>query len=454
MVRSLRPAAWLLLFALVGGLVLVPAADAHPAGVPPGYNRMVHDCNDDYGGHGLLEEDPPGHDVHSIDVREATIDGTAMFLVRVTVGQQGSGDTAQASERITFETPRHKGADAISTLVETPRRASETTITFIEGTEPARLETGLAAYYTEADGGEEDSGRFSFELGYTYDQLEVQNDEKLTNFKLQGYHGANRQAADHMPGSYAGAADPDACDDQDQANAAFENTAGFTVKASDWVHGDPPPDNEGEGDNGNNGSTNQAPSVDFTFSPAAPSTADTVTFTDASTDADGSVIGWDWDFGDGTSATGSTATHRFSDDGSYTVTLWATDDEGATRSLQKTVQVSNQAPTAKVGLPTSAGPGSSVTFQDESTDADGSVTTWLWDFGDGTTANTQNPAHTYADAGTYTVGLTVTDDDGASDRTTIELEVGNAGIEEAPGPAALPLLLMGCLALVALRRLR
>jgi len=50
-------------------------------------------------------------------------------------------------------------------------------------------------------------------------------------------------------------------------------------------------------------------------------------------------------------------------------------------------------------------------FSDGSTDSDGTVVSWLWDFGDGNTSASSNPSHTYASAGSYTVQLTVTDDD-------------------------------------------
>ncbi len=54
-------------------------------------------------------------------------------------------------------------------------------------------------------------------------------------------------------------------------------------------------------------------------------------------------------------------------------------------------------------------------FTDASTDGDGSVVSWSWDFGDGTTSTAQNPSHSYAAGGTYTVGLTVTDNGGGTD---------------------------------------
>jgi len=73
-----------------------------------------------------------------------------------------------------------------------------------------------------------------------------------------------------------------------------------------------------------------------------------------------------------------------------------------------------------------------VIFTDESTDADGSIVSWAWDFGDGNTSASQNPSHSFSNPTTYTVTLTVTDDDGASDSCTATVTVSSppAGIDK------------------------
>ena len=60
---------------------------------------------------------------------------------------------------------------------------------------------------------------------------------------------------------------------------------------------------------------------------------------------------------------------------------------------------------------------------DASTDSDGSLTAWAWRFGDGSTSAEREPSHTYAAAGTYTVRLTVTDDEGATDESSDDVRV-------------------------------
>jgi len=163
---------------------------------------------------------------------------------------------------------------------------------------------------------------------------------------------------------------------------------------------------------------NASPTASFTQS----CTALTCGFTDGSTDTDGSVVGWSWTFGDGGTSTARNPSHTYAAGGTYTVALTVTDNLGATGSTshQVTVTAPNSPPIAAFSSSCS---GLSCTFTDASTDADGTVTTWSWAFGDGGTSTLRNPSHTYAAGGTYTVALTVTDNAGAEGSTSRSLTV-------------------------------
>jgi len=147
-----------------------------------------------------------------------------------------------------------------------------------------------------------------------------------------------------------------------------------------------------------------------------------------STDGDGRIVGWAWDFGDGDTATGVSASHAFARAGTYTVRLTVTDDDGLASSDTTTVTASNRPPVANAGADRSAGVGSAIAFDGSaSSDPDGQITTFAWSFGDGSNGSGATPMHAYGQAGTYTVRLTVTDDGGASSSDTAQVTVGVAG---------------------------
>jgi len=148
----------------------------------------------------------------------------------------------------------------------------------------------------------------------------------------------------------------------------------------------------------------------------------TCQFTDASTDGDGSLAAWSWRFGDGSTSAEREPTHSYAASGTYTVRLTVTDNEGATDELSDEVNVtapvtppSNQPPRAEFEIDCQD---LTCAFTDRSEDDDGSVESWLWDFGDGTTSSQRNPSHAYGSPGQYDVLLTVTDDDGVVDTRT------------------------------------
>jgi PKD repeat protein len=98
----------------------------------------------------------------------------------------------------------------------------------------------------------------------------------------------------------------------------------------------------------------------------------------------------------------------------------------------------NEPPTADANGPYAGIAGSLILFDGSgSTDSDGNIAAYDWDFGDGNTASGVNPSHTYLAAGTYTVSLTVTDDDGDvnSETTTAVIDpVPNQPPDANAGP--------------------
>ncbi len=143
-----------------------------------------------------------------------------------------------------------------------------------------------------------------------------------------------------------------------------------------------------------------------------------------------SITGYAWSFGDGTSATGATAAHSYTAAGTYTATLTVTDTQGLTNSASTPIVVTapvvieNKAPTAAAtATPTSGTAPLTVSFDGAaSADSDGSIATYLWTFGDGSTATGKTTSHTYTGAGDYTATLQVTDDQGATGNTTVTIK--------------------------------
>jgi PKD repeat protein len=154
---------------------------------------------------------------------------------------------------------------------------------------------------------------------------------------------------------------------------------------------------------------NATPTADFTFRCVGLSCSFDGS---GSSDGDGTIASYSWDFGDGTGVTGKTAQHRYTQSGGYTATLTVTDDGDATATVTHAVAVTNAAPTAAFTVSCS---GLTCSFDgSRSADSDGTIESYRWDFGDGTSGAGKLAQHTYGQPRGYSVGLAVTDNDGVT----------------------------------------
>ncbi|MCK5324034.1 MAG: PKD domain-containing protein, partial [Desulfobulbaceae bacterium] len=146
----------------------------------------------------------------------------------------------------------------------------------------------------------------------------------------------------------------------------------------------------------------------------------------ASSDIDGTISNYAWNFGDGEIGNGSVVEHTFELAGTYTIDLIITDDQGGVADTSVVVAVTaapqvNQSPTASVSASVTSGEVPlGVNFDGTlSNDPDGNIAGYAWDFGDGAAGSGSVAGHTFLTSGVFNVVLTVIDNDGASARTTV-----------------------------------
>ncbi len=180
------------------------------------------------------------------------------------------------------------------------------------------------------------------------------------------------------------------------------------------------------------------PVAGFVYSPDVPQPGETVSLY-AANHSTGAMVGgsggnniesYHWDFdGDGTyDHTGTTGmpTHAWGTAGIYTIRLKITAEmDGFTfnDTTSKTIRI-NAPPVANFSFsPSTPITSTNVQFTDNSTDSDGSIVSWNWDFGDGNTSTAQDPTHRYTTQGDYTVTLEVTDNDGGTDTTSQQITI-------------------------------
>ncbi|MET0050493.1 MAG: PKD domain-containing protein, partial [Candidatus Thiodiazotropha sp.] len=148
-----------------------------------------------------------------------------------------------------------------------------------------------------------------------------------------------------------------------------------------------------------------------------------------STDSDGSIVSYAWDFCDGDSSTQANPSHTYTGDGNYTVSLSVTDNDGGTstditNASIDPIQTPNEPPVAHANGPYTGVTGQNVNFSSAgSSDPEGLALTYAWDFGDGNSSIQANPAHAYDAAGTYSVDLTVTDSEGQTDSQSTQASI-------------------------------
>lgn len=144
-------------------------------------------------------------------------------------------------------------------------------------------------------------------------------------------------------------------------------------------------------------------------------------------DQDGSIVSHGWSFGDGSSGSGSVVSHTYTAVGTYTAVLTVTDSQGLTASQSVQIQVTapNVNPTAVIAASTTTGVAPlAVTFSGSgSSDPDGTISSYAWNFGDGTTGSGASVSKTFSAAGTYTVTLTVTDNRGGKGVSSAVIQV-------------------------------
>ncbi len=222
-----------------------------------------------------------------------------------------------------------------------------------------------------------------------------------------GYYGYWRVGADTLSGWTSQPSSTRLSGDIDEAAVYYNALSGAQV-SNHWVL------------SGRAG--NQPPAAAFTWS------ADDLTASfDAlgSTDNDGTIQTYAWNFGDGTNGTGINPSHTYATAGTRTVTLTVTDNNGATGVVDQFVTVTAPVPNVPPHAEFTATPTGLDLAVDSnaSSDPDGSILFRSWDFGDGGTATGTTANHTYAADGTYTVTLTVTDNDGDIGTASQEVDV-------------------------------
>jgi DNA/RNA endonuclease G (NUC1) len=187
-------------------------------------------------------------------------------------------------------------------------------------------------------------------------------------------------------------------------------------------------------------SNTQPPLATLAGVSAAIAEGGSLTFSAAgSVDPNGSIVSYAWDFGDGTVGSGETASHVYAQDGTYTVRLTVTDNDGLTDTAMVAVSVTNVAPVLDAVPDGNVNLGTAYTVAGTFTDPGADTWRATVDWGDGSAPSTVTTAtrsfsltHTYAAADLYTVTVTVADDDTSVSRThSVTVAQTSTGLADA-----------------------
>ncbi len=154
----------------------------------------------------------------------------------------------------------------------------------------------------------------------------------------------------------------------------------------------------------------------FTESATTVPTFTPINFDASTSSSTGIITSYSWDFGDSNTGLGVTISHSYSAAGNYTVTLVVRDNHALVSSANALKIIIDRAPTAAFTFsPTSPLAGQSVSFDaSSSSDSDGFISNYLWNFGDSTTGSGVSTSHVYTSPGSYAILLTVTDNSGST----------------------------------------
>ncbi len=161
-----------------------------------------------------------------------------------------------------------------------------------------------------------------------------------------------------------------------------------------------------------------------TPNPAAPRAAVGFNAGASTTDPDATITSYSWNFGDGSTGTGVTTSHSYKTAGTYTATLTIADNFGQTATTMHNVAVLGQLRPAFTALPNPVAVASKVGFKaGASTDPGATITSYSWNFGEGSTGTGVTTSHSYKTAGTYTATLTIADNYGRTATTARSIAV-------------------------------